>query len=351
MAIALAVLLTAIPGCELLDPNPGPNVVEGASVNPDVPPADNTPATLERGRTLYAANCARCHGDSAQGSPIWLPPIQGRVGVFDIIRTGRRAMPAFGMLSDSAIVSIELYLKSFPVDFERKTGAELYTIFCSGCHGDSAVGSSVFAGNIQGYHGIQPIVLNGRGDMPAMEIPHEAVESIQRYLNTWTVDTRALSGVQYYARLCAGCHGASGEGTIRGYEIRNPTVDYATHIVRTGRPGTPGFRTAMPRYSTDSLSDRQLTEILTWLRQASKPRSGKLLYQRFCAACHAADGTGGVSQKIVTGKAVDDFDDAIRLGKGQKNFDERTRFMPSWSIQEITDEEIKLMATYARSLR
>lgn len=348
LAIA-AIAVVAAGGCEALDPNPGPTPV--GTGQPQALPEESGPPTAQRGAKLYAQTCAPCHGTNAEGSAIWQPPIQGRVGITDIVRNGRRAMPAFKELSDNAIASIELFLQSFPIDFGSKSNAELYTIFCSGCHGDSGSGSSVFAGNIQGYQGIAPIVRNGRGDMPPVQIADSLIERIQAFLSTYEVDLAKLDGVTYYARVCAGCHGAQGEGSKRGYEIRNPVRDYATYVVRNGRTGLPDFKEAMPAYDQQALSDQQLSEMLTWLRTASKPPTGKLLYNRFCAACHAIDGSGGVSEKIITGKAVDSFEDAIRIGKGGKDFTLRNKYMPSWSIDEITDQEIRLMATYVRSLR
>jgi mono/diheme cytochrome c family protein len=348
--IALLVLALAAAGCELLDPNPGPHPTDVSPGDTVGPPADNSPATIARGAALYAQDCARCHGDSADGTPIWQPSIQGRLGIHTIVREGRRAMPAFPRLSDSAVASIELFLRTFKVEYGAKSDAELFTIFCSGCHGDSAAGSSVFAGNIQGRDSIHDIVRNGRGDMDPVQVPDSIITRIQSYLLSFHVDLATTSGTEFYAHVCAGCHGAVGEGTTRGYEIRNVKSDYAEFVIRNGRPGAPYFRDSMPQYSAGSLSDAQLTQIISFLRSAAKPATGKLLYSRFCASCHGADGKGGVSKKAVTGKGFDTFEDAIRIGKGTRNYAERQKYMPSWTSSEINADEIRLMATYIRSL-
>lgn len=48
------------------------------------------------------------------------------------------------------------------------------------------------------------------------------------------------SSVEVFLAVCAACHGSTGEGTERGYELRHPARGYATFVVRTGRPGV-GF--------------------------------------------------------------------------------------------------------------
>jgi mono/diheme cytochrome c family protein len=348
-AFALAI---AAGGCEILDPNPGPKPLSGSVDAGDTlgPPVDNTPATVARGDSLYAQNCARCHGEQAEGSDIWKTPVQGRVGIHDIVRNGRRAMPAFITLSDSAIASIELYLRTFPVDYASKSNFELYEIFCKGCHGDSGAGTIVFAGNIQAYTPIHDIVKNGRGDMLPVPMPDSLIPRVQAFLSGFTVDLTTMNGIDYYAHVCAGCHGANGEGTTRGYEIRNPVIDFATHVIRTGRPGLE-FQDSMPVYLVEKLAQKQLDEILAWLRTAPKPASGGGLYNRFCANCHAKDATGGTSEKLVRNKEVDDFIDAVRQGRVAGDYDLRNRYMPGWSGSELTDTEVELIFNYVRTLK
>jgi mono/diheme cytochrome c family protein len=347
-ALTIMVMAMIVGGCELLDPNPGPRPVD--IMTGDSTPVDHSPATAARGKEIYAQDCARCHGDSAEGTQIWRPAIQGRLGIHEIVRTGRRAMPAFPLLSDSAIASVELFLGTFPVDFASKTNAELFTIFCSGCHGDSATGSSVFAGNIQGHDSIHDIVRNGRGDMFPVQVPDSIITRIQSYLLSYHIDLDDLNGVDYFAHICAGCHGASGEGTTRGYEIRNTKADYATYVIRNGRPGVPYFRDSMPKYTSHLVSDAQLNAIISFLRSAPKPVTGMLLYNRFCASCHGYDGKGGVSGKALTGKGFDAFEEGVRLGKGDQAFADRRRYMPAWTASEISADEIRLITTYVRSL-
>lgn len=350
--VTLALLLI-FAGCEAFDPNPGPDPITapvggGTPIGP--PPSDTVSATAVRGANLYAQYCARCHGDSAEGTKIWPPMIQGKSGIHPIVREGRRAMPGFPALSDSAIASIQLFLQSFQPKFENKSGRELYVSYCSSCHGDSALGTKIFAGSIQGHQPILTIVKKGKGDMLPVEVPDSVIEKIQEYLLSFKqIDLKTVSGVEYYARECAKCHGSVGEGTIRGYGIRNPVVGYATWVIRNGRPG-PAFYNAMPRYGTDTLSNAQLTEILNWLRSAPHPSDGKGLYERFCANCHGMNARGGIASNKILKKELDDFNEKIRRGIGGTSYSNRTKYMPAWPASEISNAEIDLMVGYVRSL-
>ncbi len=70
----------------------------------------------DRGRALFAINCAICHGDDMQG----IPPVPvlknvvaklGSDGTFNTIRAGRSTMPAFaGTLTDADISALVAFL-------------------------------------------------------------------------------------------------------------------------------------------------------------------------------------------------------------------------------------------------
>lgn len=351
--LSIAIMIVALlGGCELLDPNPGPSPIaptSSSAVDTTVP-HDSVAASYDRGKEIYVQYCAPCHGDSAEGTLIWPTPIQGRTGIADLVHGGRRTMPSFPTLSDSAIASIELFLSTFHVTYEGKSDRDLFVTYCSSCHGDSATGTSTFAGSIQGYEPIHDIVKNGKGEMLPVEVPDSIITRIQNYLKSFSVDLSKLSGIEYFARECAKCHGAEGEGTTRGYEIRNPVAGYAKYVVRSGRPGVPYFLEAMPSYSTSALSDAQLNEMITMLSAAQKPTDGGGLYNRFCSNCHGKDALGGPVGKNIK-REVGDFAEKVREGEGGNNYSRRSSYMPRWSSSELTNAEINAMAAYVRQLK
>ena len=350
----LLLVTLLIPACEILDPNPGPdpyNERDGRfdPVRAPIIPIDTVPPSLERGTNLFEQFCARCHGDDgSDGGEIFPGSIQGKKGIRLTIREGRGAMPAFATMTDNEIASIQQFLNDLAPDLSSATDEELYVFYCGGCHGDSASGTSRFEGSIRGRAPVFPILQDGFGKMPAIDIDAEKAGAIQRHLLSLAEDLSALDGRGYYRRVCASCHGSEGEGNWRGPEIRNPVEAYATWVTRNGRKTQPRFPHDMPEYTTDSLSDRQLGEIIDWLRSAEKPTSGKGLYNRFCSTCHAVDGTGGPSDQDISGELRDRFFDKIRNGEGERQYSQQDEYMPAWSRAELTDKEIRQIAHWIR---
>lgn len=336
--------------CEVLDPNPGPEPVgPGAPIvdtsGPE-PRIDTIPPSVDRGKVLFLQNCSRCHGIDASGTIYSRGSIQGKKGLHLIVRQGRGGMPAFPDLSTNEIASIELWLGTFDVGLSEAGGEELFLFYCASCHGADGRGASTFGGSIQGYVPIGPIVRNGTGAMPAIDLPAAQIDSIQAFLALFQVDLRALSGTDYFAHVCAGCHGRAGEGSDRGPEVRNPVAPYAEHVVRNGRSGNRMFTRTMPRFASDTLGREQLDEIIAWLGAVEKPFDGESLYNRFCSTCHGFDGRGGPSEKKIYDVDIDEFFTMVRGGNGGSDYGSRRAYMPAWSPSELSDDEIRRIAAW-----
>ena len=351
LAIA-AVVSVAIASCEVLDPNPGPAPFDARSGRFDtlptpIIPLDTVPPSISRGAELFAQNCARCHGeDGSDGGAIFEGSIQGKKGLHLIVREGRGSMPGFPRMSDNQISSLEQFLDSLKGDLGDLGGEDLYLFYCAGCHGADALGADPYSGSIRGYEPVHDVIRDGIGKMPSIDITSEESDKIQEFLLALREDLSTLSGEEYYARVCASCHGKAGEGNWRGPEIRNPVSGYSTWVVRNGRVTQPLYELDMPKYDADSLSEEQWQEILTWLQSAEKPFAGKDLYNRFCSTCHGFDGTGGPSQEDITGEDIDEFFGKIREGEGGTRYAARRDYMPSRSRSQITDAEIRRIAEW-----
>ena len=334
-------------GCELLDPFPGPEAI--GTTKPQII-ADDGVVSEAIGKVVYDDNCARCHGDKAQGTPIWPPTITNKTAISTIVKNGKGSMPAFTTLTTSQIASVEKYLGSISpvVDITKLSATQLYASQCASCHGTKGEGTATWPKSIAKQTGIATIVRNGKGLMTAFPtVTNAQITGLEALLATFTpTDFSKLTGQQYYAADCASCHGASGEGTTKGYQIQLPVVGYATAITRGGRKGPP-FADPMPAYTTAQLSDKQLSEMLTWLRAIPKPTTGKGLYTVFCANCHGNDGRGGITGRNIKN---DTFLNPVRSGFGGTSYTNRSIYMPSWSVSEMTNAEVTLMQTYVRSL-
>jgi cytochrome c oxidase cbb3-type subunit III len=113
------------------------------------------------GARLYERHCSACHGLDGQGGvgiPLALPSFQAAVSddfLFTTIRHGRpgRVMPSFKTLSDAQLRAIIHHLRSWGVQHEKRTpaqlkpgygrterGKKLFAKYCAHCHGANGEG-------------------------------------------------------------------------------------------------------------------------------------------------------------------------------------------------------------------
>ena len=137
-----------------------PYRVQGA-----VPPGTNQPVSgPDAGRTLYARDCAWCHGATGTGTNV-APSLIGvgaaaadfylSTGRMPLVSPGarvRRSQPAY---TGGEIAAITRYVASFgagpPIPdlthaSELARGAQLYEQNCAACHGSTAVGGALTSG-------------------------------------------------------------------------------------------------------------------------------------------------------------------------------------------------------------
>ncbi len=251
LAAVVAVLALAVASCRLLDPNPGPPPVGPGGGGLPVP--SDTTVSQQKGGAVYGALCARCHGDSAEGSS-FAPGIQAATGIGQVARRGKGSMPAFPSVTDADVNSIELFLGHF-VQTSPLDGPRLFKSFCARCHGDSARGGS--GPGLKGVSGIFAVVRSGRGKMPAFPtLSNPQIGAIEAFLLSLAplgADSVSNGGV-IFARYCARCHGDSAEGGV-GPNIRGAT-GIRTILAR-------GFPRRMPPFAW--LTSTQVNALETFL--------------------------------------------------------------------------------------
>lgn len=149
---------------------------------------------------------------------------------------------------------------------------------------------------------------------------------------------------------CASCHGPEGSGTENGPTIVDPVPAYARFVTRTGRDDLD-FELPMAAFGVGDLSEPAMDEVLAYL--ASRPRvtTGQDLYLRYCGNCHGADALGGRSEEDLAGEADDaaHWRSKVRTGMGQ-DMAARTKYMPSWTAEGLTDSEIEAIRGYVSTL-
>jgi mono/diheme cytochrome c family protein len=153
-------------------------------------------------------------------------------------------------------------------------------------------------------------------------------------------------GVALFAGLCAPCHGAEGEGTALGYELRHPDREHSTWVVRNGRPGVEFENSVMIALPPTVVSDAQLEEIWDWLDAFEQPTTGEGLYVDYCGNCHGDDAAGGAVGKDIRDKELGDIQEKVRRGEGLGSVGARARYMPARGTSALTDAEVQAIADY-----
>src|SRR5712692_1438372 len=199
VTVAAAVLAAVVPvGIDAWQQPPGQGRGRGggfAAAFPPRPPAD--PAAVERGKALYGAHCAFCHGADTRGgdsgpsllrSSIVLDDRNGEL-IGPVVRTGRtdRGMPKFSV-TDDQISDLAAFVHSFRaagydesrlrppsiVVGDAKAGEAYFSANCAACH--SAAGDlREIAARISDARTLQQTWLmpgiGGRGNPAAVQPP------------------------------------------------------------------------------------------------------------------------------------------------------------------------------------
>ena len=111
-----------------------------------------------------------------------------------------------------------------------------------------------------------------------------------------------LAGMGGFRQRCADCHGTDARG-VRGPDITQIWSSGRTDqglfsTIRTGIAGTE-----MPAFSAPRTSDREIWQMLAYLRTLAAPaptdpprgnaENGSRLFRTHCASCHRVNATGG----------------------------------------------------------
>ncbi len=264
--------------------------------------ADQVP-DLTTGPEIFEYYCSRCHGADAQGGEEFYSSIGGLSGIDNVVQNGRGDMPGFPSLSASDIDLIEDFLADQVPDLT--TGPEIFEYYCSRCHGADAQGGEEFYSSIGGLSGIDNVVQNGRGDMPAFPALSTAdIDLIEDFLADQVPDL--TTGPEIFEYYCSRCHGADAQG---GEEFSSSIggLSGIESIVQNGRGSMPGFPTL-------SAADIDLIEDFL-ADQVPDLDTGVAIYQYYCARCHGADAQGGdeFSSPIA---GLSGIEDIVQNGRG-----------------------------------
>ena len=242
------------------------------------------PAPVTDGPTLYANNCATCHGPLASSSKL-------NKTVSDItnaISSNFGGMGSLNSLTTSQIQAIADALVSVTPPLPPPTdGQTLYANNCEGCHGPLATSSKLNKTASQ----IQTAIDTNIGGMSIRSgLTPTEVQAIADALVSVTPPPAPTTGEGLYTSYCQVCHGPGGTGGT--YEAVNGSTASEISSAITG----------VSLMSTISLSSGQIQSIADYLSGSGgstpTPVTGKSLYDTYCLACHGPGGKGGLYESV-----------------------------------------------------
>jgi mono/diheme cytochrome c family protein len=284
-------------------------------------------------------------------------------------------MPDIGLADQNARdlthYMLSLHRKTAPAEYTpvppRRSGVpasgrQLYTMFCSGCHGANGQGTTVRTPNeprsidappelmvpslnnsdtlaVASDNYLRSIIRHGRAGTNMIAwtgdagggLLDEEMDRIVEYIRSWESprpDDEAVAasrgdphaGRAIYAQNCSSCHGRNGEGGI-GVVLNSHSVlaiasdEYLAQTIIEGRPDT-----AMPSWR--DLNARQISDVIAYLRTWHPQRNdlegtlsllansgtsgdvtaaiGQTLFNANCVACHGASGEGDLGPSLAS---------------------------------------------------
>jgi mono/diheme cytochrome c family protein len=289
------------------------------------------PSSYPAGETLFGQHCAACHGETVPTAP-------DRDSAAKIISSGgaHMTMPVWGdILTDEQLDALTKYTFDASKGTGSAAGSELYSDYCSSCHGLFGEGgpNPARAGDIiapissseylktRDDVTLRNIISQGQpdfgmspfGEANGGPLDDEQVDAIVAFIRSWETNPpvvlpseiisvtpsapyeASLSGSQIYISVCSSCHGANGEGgvgpALNTQEFQDKYDDQTMfETIDTGHEAT-----SMIAWGEILTSD-QITQVVQYIRRFDPSRSeaesvsysGQVapLLQAKCQTCH-----------------------------------------------------------------
>lgn len=271
------------------------------------------------GATLFATQCAPCHGAAGEG--ITGPPLLGlsasSAEVGAIVTSGFGGMPAFGSSLNpgdiEAIVQFALSLEAAPTTTVPATttttqalsAIDIYSSFCASCHGVDAEGGigPTLVGLTITDDELRDTITSGQGSMPPFSgaLDDAQVDLLIGFVQSLATPSGAVAteaGADLYATQCAACHGVDGRGGL-GPSLRTTLLTGAElrAAISNGNATMPAFGQTLGPAEIDLA-----VGFVEWLKQVDVPvvplRGGSVIYRQDCSACHGEQGEGGIGPSL-----------------------------------------------------
>ena len=307
---------------------------------------------VHRGAELYTDHCASCHGDEGQGITNVGSVLNSRTflemyddqAISAATRDGRpnTLMTAYaqekgGPLRDNQIEDLVAFIRNWeetapmlPTATPAIDPASLYGQYCAGCHGPNGEGTDAtsLALNSKGFLGrtddalLYQLTAQGRPEqgMPtfAGELSSAEINALVAFIRAWeaTAPEVEMGGETLYARYCAFCHGANGEGAENVPLVLNAEAflttrddNYLRRVIAQGHENMPPWGAEQGGVMTAEQIDELVAFIRAWetpgeaMPEATPEAVGEPgfaanilpLFQEQCAVCHGQFGNWDAS--------------------------------------------------------
>ena len=158
------------------------------------------------GSTLYANNCASCHGILASSAKLGSTALQIQNGISTV-----SGMHSLSTLTSAQIQSIADVLKTTTPAPVITDGATLYANNCASCHGILASSTKLGSTALQIQNGISTV----SGMHSLSTLTSAQIQSIADILKTTTPGPVITDGATLYANNCASCHGSLSNSQVK----------------------------------------------------------------------------------------------------------------------------------------
>ncbi len=298
-------------------------------------------ADVDEAMTLYAQNCAVCHGLSGEG-----------IGATPALNHPDLRAADADMLTK--IIARGLYGTSMPA-WSKTDGGPL---------SDYQIGEMVALIQYGDWQLTQDRVVN-LGLAPLVPFTAEPDAALVEHVLALADGETLARGVSLYAQECVACHGADGLGTTLAPALNDPAVREkgAEELERILLNGVPG--TLMAAWQT-RLAHEYVAALLALVARWEEVPTGTIpapdrpvavtaeslqlgadLYAQSCSRCHGPDGqgTGRAPALNVKGFLTDTNDAAIQqiITLGVPG-----TAMPAWG-DRLTDAEIQAIVGFIRA--
>ncbi len=354
------------------------------------PPPPPPPPGGSTGSTLYASNCASCHGAGDNSGKAGATAARINNGITNVAAMNFLA----GVLSATDVQAIADFLATAA---PPTTPEGLYAANCASCHG--ADGSGGTSGkNVIGdsASGIRKAI-NKEKEMLSLSFLTDAeVQLISDFLNGVTTPPPpppgTLDGAALYDTNCAGCHGLGSSSakagataarinngianvssmTFLGTSLSSAEIQAIADFLTAAAPPPPppgGGGTGEVQYDMNCagchgagansakagatvsrinngitnvqsmnflatlLTTQDIQVIADFLATVAAPTTPKGLYMTYCGSCHGTDGKGGSSGEKVAGSSAKDINKAIQKKKEMQFLG----FLTSGEVKDIAD--------------